>query len=110
MTSQEIQNLLEKQRIFYRSGATIPVEFRIGQLRKLYGTIKKYQTEICDALTADLGKSHYEGFMCESGLVLTEISYMIGHTRKFARRKTVATPLAQFHSHSYKRPFPTETR
>lgn len=106
MTAQEIQSLVEKQWNFYRSGATIPVEFRIEQLKKLYAVVTKYQTEINDALTADLGKSHYEGFMCESGLVLTEISYMIKHTRKFAKRKTVATPLAQFHSHSYKQPIP----
>ena len=106
MTSQEIQSLLEKQRAYYRSGATIPVKFRVDQLRKLYETVKKYQNEINDALCSDLGKSHYEGFMCESGLVLTEISYMIKHTRKFAKRKTVATPLAQFHSHSYKQPVP----
>ena len=106
MTSQEIQSLLEKQRSYYRSGATIPVRFRVEQLKKLYATVKKYQNEINDALTADLGKSHYEGFMCESGLVLTEISYMIKHTKRFAKRKTVATPLAQFHSHSFKQPVP----
>ena len=106
MTGQEIQDLLEKQRAYYRSGATIPVAFRIEQLKKLYAAVKKYQVEINNALTMDLGKSHYEGFMCESGLVLTEISYMIRHTGKFARRKTAATPLAQFHSHSYKQPVP----
>jgi aldehyde dehydrogenase (NAD+) len=106
MTSQDIRALLEAQRAYYRSGATIPVRFRIEQLKKLYATVKKYQNEINDALTADLGKSHYEGFMCESGLVLTEISYMIRHVKKFAKRKTVATPLAQFHSHSFKQPVP----
>ncbi len=106
MTSTEIQALLEKQRAYYRSGVTIPVKFRIEQLKKLYAAVKKYQNEINDALTADLGKSHYEGFMCESGLVLTEISYMIGHTRKFAKRKSVPSPLAQFHSHSFKQPVP----
>ncbi len=106
MTSYEIQSLLEKQREYYRSGATVPVKFRIGQLKKLYNTVKRYENEINDALKEDLGKSHYEGFMCESGLVLTEISYMIRHTRRFARRRTVATPLAQFHSHSYKQPVP----
>lgn len=106
MTKQEIESLLEKQRGFYRSGATISVEFRIRQLKKLYAAVKKYQTEINDALTADLGKSDYEGFMCESGLVLTEISYMIKHTKKFSKRKTVRTPLSQFCSHSFKQPVP----
>ena len=106
MTNQEIQSLLDRQRKFFRSGATIPVNFRIAQLKKLYATVKKYETEVNDALKADLGKSHYEGFMCESGLVLSEISYMIRHTKRFARRKTVYTPLAQFASRSYKQPIP----
>ncbi len=106
MTSNEIQNLLEKQRTFYKSGSTISVDFRIKQLKKLYQAVKNYQTEINEALKTDLGKSHYEGFMCESGLVLTEISYMIKHTKKFAKRKTVLTPLPQFHSHSFKQAVP----
>lgn len=106
MTSEQISSLLEKQRKYYKSGVTIPVKFRIEQLKKLYATIKKYETEVNDALTSDLGKSHYEGFMCESGLVLSEISYMIRHTKRFSKRKTVYTPLAQFASHSFKQPVP----
>ena len=106
MTGEQITSLLEKQRKYYKSGVTIPVEFRIKQLKKLYATVKKYQTEVNDALTSDLGKSHFEGFMCESGLVLSEISYMIRHTKKFAKRKTVYTPITNFASHSYKQPVP----
>ena len=106
MTAAEIQKLLDSQRNFYRSGATIPVKFRIEQLKKLYNAVKTHQNEINDALTADLGKSRYEGFMCEIGLALTEISYMIKHTARFAKRKNVPTPLAQFPSRSYKQPVP----
>ena len=106
MTSEQISSLLEKQRTYYKGGTTIPVKFRIEQLKKLYATIKKYENEVNDALKADLGKSRYEGFMCESGLVLSEISYMIRHTKKFAKRKTVYTPLAQFASHSFRQPVP----
>jgi len=106
MTREEIENLLVRQRTLYSSGTTIPVDFRIKQLKKLYSAVKKYQSEINDALREDLGKSHYEGFMCESGLVLTEISYMIRHTKSFAKRKTVYTPLTQFASHSFVQPVP----
>ncbi len=106
MTSQEIKSLLDKQREFYKSGVTIPVDFRIRQLKKLYSAVKRYENDINEALRKDLGKSHYEGFMCESGLALTEISYMIKHIKKFARRKTILTPIAQFRSHSYKQPVP----
>lgn len=106
MTNEQIRSLLEKQKSFFKTGATIPVPSRIAQLKKLYAAVKKYEAEICAALTADLGKSAYEGFMCEVGLVLSEISYMLGHVKRFAKRKTVWTPLAQFASRSFKQPVP----
>ena len=102
----KIEDILQKQRDYYHSGATLPVSFRISQLKKLYAAVKKHENEINAALTADLGKSAFEGFMCESGLVLTEISYMIRHTKQFARERTVYTPLAQFASRSSKKPCP----
>ena len=106
MSTQNIDEILENQRKYFQSGVTLPIDFRIEMLKKLYQTIKKYGTEIEDALTKDLGKSEFEGFMCEEGLALTEISDMIKHTRKYAAEKTVRTPLAQFASRSYKKPSP----
>lgn len=106
MDSNKIDTLLESQRRFFKSGATIPVKFRIEMLKKLYNAVKRYEKEICDALTQDLGKSAFEGFMCESGLVLCEISYMIKHTKRFAAKHCVYTPLAQFASSSYTKPSP----
>lgn len=106
MTEEQIRSLLEKQRNFFKSGTSVPVAFRIEQLKKLYAAVKKYEAEICAALTADLGKSAYEGFMCEVGMVLSEISYMLGRVKRFAKRKTVWTPLAQFASRSFKQPVP----
>ena len=106
MTETQIDELLESQRDYFRSGATLDVDFRVRMLKKLYAGVEKYRQEIAAALQADLGKSEFEGFMCETGLALTEISYMIRHTKGFAREKTVATPLAQFASRSYKKPSP----
>ena len=77
MSTQNIDEILENQRKYFQSGVTLPIDFRIEMLKKLYQTIKKYGTEIEDALTKDLGKSEFEGFMCEEGLALTEISDMI---------------------------------
>ena len=102
----DIDQMIDSQRKFFRSGATLPVKFRIEMLKKLRAAVKKYETEIGAALKEDLGKSDFEGFMCETGLVLSEISYMIRHTKKFASRKYVYTPLAQFASRSYKKPSP----
>ena len=106
MDSTQIDDILQLQRDFYDSGATIPVSFRKRQLKKLYQAVQKYRLQIEEALKKDLGKSSYESFMCEIGLVLSEISYMIRHVKKFSKRKTVYTPLAQFASHSYVQPVP----
>lgn len=106
MTAQEIENLIEKQREFYRSGATIPVAFRVEQLKKLRRAIREFESEICDALLTDLGKSAYEAYMCEVGLALSEISHMIRKTKKYAAPRRVWTPLAQFPSRSYCRAVP----
>ena len=106
MTGEQIKSILEKQRKYYKTGITIPVSFRINQLKKLKSAVKKYEKEINEALKTDLGKSHFEGFMCESGLVLSEISYMICNVKRFAKRKSVRTPLTNFAAHSYKQPVP----
>ena len=82
MNTQNIDLLLENQRRFFRSGATLSVDLRIDMLKKLYVAVKKYEKEIEAALTADLGKSDFEGFMCEIGMVLSEISYMIKNIKK----------------------------
>lgn len=106
MNDEQIRILLEKQRDYYKSGITLPIDYRKKQLKILYKTIKKYELEINDALKQDLGKSAYEGYMCEVGLVLTEITYMLKHLKRFSKRKTVYTPLSQFPSHSYIQPIP----
>ena len=109
MNPGEIQQVLASQRAYFQMGATLPVAFRIAMLKRLYAAVQSRRDEILDALTADLGKSGYEGFMCEVGLSLTEISYMIRHVKKFAAEKTVRTPLAQFASRSYQKPVPYGT-
>ncbi len=101
-----IETILEKQREFFASGATLPVEYRIAALKRLREAVKRHENEIAAALKADLGKSDYEGFMCETGLALTEITWMIDHVRSLSREKTVATPLAQFASRSFVKPSP----
>ena len=106
MKTREIQELLEAQRRYFKTGATLPVDFRLSQLRKLYAAVRQHEKEVLEALNQDLGKSAFEGFMSEAGLVLSEISYMLRHTRRFARRKAVRTPLSQFHSRSFQQAVP----
>lgn len=101
-----IECLLDKQRKFFQKGATLDIDFRITMLKKLRDTIQKYENEIADALKADLGKNDFESYMCETGLAICEINFMIRNIRKFAKKRMVWTPPMQFASTSFKKPSP----
>ena len=106
MTQEAIQDIIRRQREFFYTGATLNIDFRIEALKKLQASIQAHQEQIDAALKADLGKSSFESYMCESGLVLSEITYLLKHIRSLSREKTVHTPLAQFHSRSFQKPSP----
>ena len=96
-----MQNILNKQREFFKSGKTLPVKVRLEFLKKLKEVIKANEQEIFDAIYKDLGKSSTEAYMCEVGLSLDEISYFQKNLKKFAKDKTVFTPITNFHARSY---------
>ena len=106
MDTNRIDGLLARQREYFQTGATLPLSFRREMLDRLYAAVERYEDRINQALKADLGKSAFEGYMCEVGLVRSEISYMRKHLGRFARSKTVWTPLAQFAARSYVQPAP----
>ena len=101
-----IHDTVEAQRAFFRTGATLPVTFRVAALKKLRDAIRAREDDIAAALRQDLGKSDYESYMCETGLALSELSHMIRHTPRYARQQRVHTPLAQFAARSYRQPTP----
>ena len=106
MNPEEIRDIVSRQKTYFSSGITLPVEFRIAALRRLQDAIRRQESEIMDALQADLGKSTAESYMCEVGIVLSEISFMLKHVRSYARENRVRTPLAQYVSRSYVKPSP----
>lgn len=103
MDIKDMEKLVETQRKYFATGETFSIDFRIKNLKKLREIIKRYEKEIGKALFSDLGKSDYESYMCETGLVLSELTYIIKHIRKFAKERRVRTPLAQYASRSYKK-------
>lgn len=106
MEQQQIAALVSEQRAFFESGKTLCVCYRKEALKKLYAAIVSREQVLTDALQKDLGKSDFESYMCEIGLVLDEITYMLKHVDSFAKEKRVRTPLSQFASRSYVKPSP----
>ncbi len=106
MDDRRIDLLLQRQRAFFQTGQTLSVRFRIRMLQKLRDAVRSHESAIAAALQEDLGKCSHESYLCETGMVLSELSFLIRHTRRFARRQRVRSPLAQFRSVSYTQPAP----
>lgn len=105
----DLSTIVERQREYFASGATLCVSQRKKRLEALYAAIKANLPALHEGLKADLGKSATESYMCETGLVMSELSYMIKHIKQFAKPKRVKTPLAQAISKSYRLPSPYGT-
>ena len=104
--SSLIPDIVRRQRDFFKSGTTLPTSFRKKQLQALYNTITKYSDAIGEALNADLGKSPYESYATETGLVLHSIRYLIRHIASWNKPKRVPTALFNFPSKSMVYPEP----
>lgn len=109
MNESQLQRLLKSQRRFFVSGATLSYNNRRQALITLKSAILRYKKELAGALYADLGKSETESYMCETGLALSELGWMLRHLKGLIREKTVLTPLAQFAARSFRSPSPYGT-
>lgn len=84
---------LEKLHSFFSSHATLDVNFRLEQLRKLKKAILKNQKKIEEALWSDLHKSPEETFITETSIVLQEIDLHLKNLKRWAKPQRVLTPL-----------------
>ena len=84
-TEGRIREIVEAQRKFFRTGKTLPVKWRIQQLKKLKAAVIAHEAEFEAALAADLGRSRVEAYLCDIGPIITEVNEMIHGLRRWAR-------------------------
>lgn len=101
-----LEQIIEAQREYFKSGATLPVKTRLSYLKALKAEIVLREADICAALQTDLGKSPSESYMSEVGMVLEDLSCHIKHLIGWAKPKGRRSPLAQFPSKSFILPSP----
>lgn len=107
-TEQEIHGIVEKQRAFFRTGKTLDISWRIGQLKKLKAAVIAHAEEFEAALHEDLGRSKVEAYLCDIGPILVEINETIRGLRRWARPERHFSGLMCFPSVStkvYKMPY-----
>ena len=84
-SEDEIKNIVDAQRKYFRSGVTLDVKWRIRQLKKLKAAVIAHEAEFEEALATDLGRSRVEAYLCDIGPIITEINEMLCGLRRWAR-------------------------
>lgn len=97
----EIQSILQRQKLFFDTGKTKDLDYRINQLSQLKNSIIKYEEEILAALEKDLGKPAFEGYATEIGFLLNSINHVMKNLKKWAKKKRIKTPIHQLNSKSF---------
>lgn len=100
-STESIFSLVEAQHEFFRSEATLNIDFRIKQLKLLLAALKEWEKPLYEALWADLHKSKEEAFLTELSIVEGEIKNHIKNLKKWVKPEKCSTPLKMFPSRSY---------
>ena len=96
-----INQIIESQRTYFRTGATLDISFRRQMLKKLQTALKKWEKPLTEALWIDLHKSYEEAYLTELSIVKGEVANHIRNIKKWSRRKRKPTPIKMFPSKSY---------
>ncbi len=86
------QDLVHRQKSFFQSGATLPVAFRRARLEGLLQTILKHEDSLAAAAQSDLGKSPFQTWSTELGVVTAEIRHALKHLRSWTSPSRVSMP------------------
>jgi aldehyde dehydrogenase (NAD+) len=101
---ENYQELLNKQRTFFRNGKTKDVQFRIKTLHTLKDLIQAHEQAILDAVKQDLNKSEMEAKRAEVGLVVSEINFTLDNLESWAETKEVPTAESHWGAKSFIQP------
>lgn len=98
---EDINLIFKNQKEFFESGKTINVDYRIKNLKKLNDIIKKNEDKILNELKKDLGKSSFEGYVTEVGILYDDINFHIKNVKKWSSEEKRKSPIVYYPSKSY---------
>jgi aldehyde dehydrogenase (NAD+) len=88
----EIDDILDAQEQFFKSGRSRDLDFRLENLSRLKKGIIQNENAIFEALKKDLAKSSYESFLTEVGVIRDEIRLVSRRLKSWNRPRRVKTP------------------
>ena len=98
---EDINLIFKNKKEFFESGKTINVDYRIKNLKKLNDIIKKNEDKILNELKKDLGKSNFEGYVTEVGILYDDINFHIKNVKKWSSEEKRKSPIVYYPSKSY---------
>lgn len=101
-----MEALIDQQRQFFNSNQTKDPHFRIEQLKRLKQVLLANQERLNEAIYADFGKSPFETFTNEFGLVFLDIDEACRKLKRWSKRKRVGTNWVNFPAKSFIIPEP----
>ncbi len=105
-SAADVQNKINELELFFQTGKTLSLEFRLQQLKRLQAYLRDHEQDALEALHADLGKSCFEAYATELGLVYDELRFVIKKLPSWVRPRRVPTSLAHFPATSTVHPYP----
>lgn len=106
MGKESIREVVERQREYYRSGATKDPKHRMRMLKGLHSLIRKEEGFILDALRKDMNKPPLEAYASEIAITINEIGLALRKLQSWARPRRVMTALPLLPSSCFTLPEP----
>lgn len=106
MEKEEIAGILNNQRVFFKSGKTLDLDYRLKILKKLRSVIIQHEQEVAVALWNDFHKPEFEVIATETRFVIKELNIAIRNLRSWSHSSRKYTPVVHLIARSYVKPQP----
>jgi aldehyde dehydrogenase (NAD+) len=93
LSSEEITELIQEQRGYFRAGTTRDVSFRREQLERLREMVRQNRDRIMQAVVEDLRKPPFEMFASETAFLLAEVDFALKNLSCWTDPSRVKGPL-----------------
>ena len=90
----QARDVVDRLRATFATGRTRSIEWRLRQLRGIVRLLEERESDIAEALAADLGRNAHDSWFGDVASTKGEAEYAIKHLKKWVKPKRVGVPLA----------------
>jgi aldehyde dehydrogenase (NAD+) len=101
-----MESIVNKQKEFFNSNATKPLEYRIDQLKKMKTALKAWEPALTKAIYQDFQKGDFNTYLTEFLGIYVDLETSIKNLRSWASTKRVENNMLNFPGKSYIIPEP----